>query len=74
MQLDGQTRLARLLETYPWLLDEAKQIDKRFSLLETVPGKLLLKRATVADLSRRAGLSEAEVLGKLREMLAAHGG
>ena len=74
MHIDGQTRLAQLLETCPWLLDEAKQIDKRFSLLETVPGKLLLKRATVADLSRRAGLSEAEVLEKLREMLAAHGG
>ncbi|MBR6095798.1 MAG: hypothetical protein IKP82_02470 [Oscillospiraceae bacterium] len=74
MLLDGQTRLARLLEAYPWLLDEAKQIDRRFSLLETVPGKLLLKRATVSDLSRRAGLSEAEVLEKLRLMIAAHGG
>lgn len=74
MQLDGQTRLARLLEAYPWLLDEAKQIHRRFSLLETVPGKLLLKRATVADLSRWAGLSEVAVLEKLREMIAGHGG
>lgn len=73
MQIDGRTRLARLLEVYPWLLDEAKKLDKRFGLLETAPGRLLLRRASVADLSRRAGLSEADVLTKLREMIAAHG-
>ena len=74
MQIDGQTKLTRLLDTYPWLLDEAKKLDKRFGYLDTLPGKLLLRRASVADLSRRAGLSEAEVLEKLREMLEAHKG
>ena len=73
MQIDGQTNLAQLLKRYPWLLDEAKQLDRRFGYLDTLPGRLLLRNASVADLSRRAGLPEAEVLAKLREMLAAHG-
>ena len=29
MQIDGQTKLTRLLETYPWLLDELARTEPR---------------------------------------------
>lgn len=69
MYLTSETRLADLLKEYPWLLEKAKAIDPRFSALEGPVGRLLLKRATVADLCKRAGLTETEVLDWLREMI-----
>ncbi|MBQ7566682.1 MAG: hypothetical protein IJT18_06140, partial [Oscillospiraceae bacterium] len=54
MTITPQTKLADILAEYPWLLDEAAKRDARLKLLRTLPGRALLRRATVAELAARA--------------------
>ena len=73
MEISGNTRLEALLKEYPWLLKAAKEAEPRFGILDTPVGKLLLKKSTVADLSRRGGVSEEFLIATIRDMIAAHG-
>ena len=67
------TRLKDLLERYPWLMDEAVKISGKFKLLKTPVGKVMLKKATVADLSRKSGIPESEIIDKIVELISGHG-
>ena len=73
MEINENTRLSAILERYPWLSEELPKLNDGFKLLNTPIGKLLLKKATVADLCRRSGLSLDEVRGELARLIAAHG-
>ena len=72
MDITGNTRLRDLMERYPWLLDEAVKLEPQFRLLNTLPGKLLVRRATISELSRKSGLSEAEIIENIKNMLQEH--
>ena len=71
-RITPDTRLQELLDRYPWLMGEAVRISGRFRLLATPMGKKLLKKATISDLSRKGGIPEDEIIGKIYELISEH--
>ncbi len=74
MNYNNQTKLTDILAEYPWLPEELIKLDSRFKIVNTPIGKMMIKNATLADLSEKAGLSADELLQKLREMVDRHNG
>ena len=74
MNYNSQTKLTDILAEYPWLPEELIKLDSRFKIVNTPIGKMMIKNATLADLSEKAGLSTDELLQKLREMVDRHDG
>ena len=72
MEITKDTRLSDLLREYPWLLEEAVRIDERYKIPKTPLGRFLMRRATVAEVSRRTGYSEELLLQRIREFIARH--
>ncbi|WP_405356950.1 hypothetical protein [Ruminococcus sp.] len=74
MKYNSQTKLTDILAEYPWLPEELIKLDSRFKIVNTPIGKMMIKNATLTDLSEKAGLSTDELLQKLREMVDRHDG
>lgn len=72
MQLTEKTRLKDILNEYPWLIDEAVQIDEQFKKLCSPLGKLLIAKADIAEASRRTGVDAGTIIEKIEEMIEAH--
>lgn len=69
MEITRDTRLSDVLREYPWLLEEAVKLDSRFRMLDSPLGRLLMRRATVAELSRRTGIAEDVLVSRIRELI-----
>ncbi len=74
MELNSNTKIADILSQYPWLLDELAKISDRFKMAKTPMGKMMLKKATIADMSKRSGVDESTLIAKLNEFIIAHEG
>lgn len=72
MNIDRNTKLKDLMEAYPWLIEEAIKIEPKLKILNNPIGKAFLKKATVADLSEKSGLSVEEITDKIREFIDQH--
>ncbi len=72
MKLTKNTKLKDLLAAYPWLIDEAVKIDRRFSALRSPLGKLLIARADIAEASRRTGIDTETIIENIEEMIRNH--
>ena len=72
MNYNEQTKLTDILARYPWLPEELIRLDSRFKIVNTPIGKMMIKKATLADLSKKAGLSTDELLQKLQEIVEEH--
>lgn len=72
MEFNSNSKLTEIMAQYPWLTDELIKIDGRFGIVKTPIGKMMLKNATVSDLSEKTGLSTEDLLQKLQEMINAH--
>ena len=72
MNYNDQTKLTDILAAYPWLPDELIKLDSRFKIVNTPIGKMMIKKATVADLSEKAGIPTEELLIRLQEMVDKH--
>ena len=71
MNITEETKLTDILKSYPWLVEEALKIDSRFQLINSPLGKIMLRNATIAELSRKSGLPSQEIIDKIQEMIAA---
>ena len=74
MNITSETRLMDLLEQYPWLKEEALKISDRFKIVDTPIGRMMLKNATIADISKKAGIPEDEIISKITALIEAHDG
>lgn len=74
MTINGNTKLADIFAAYPWLLDELVKVNDKFKMVKTPMGKIMLKKATVADMSRKSGMDETVLIEKLNEMIHSHEG
>lgn len=72
MNFNSNSKLTEIMAQYPWLTDELIKIDSRFGIVKTPIGKMMLKNATVSDLSEKTGLSTDDLLQKLQGMIDAH--
>ncbi|KZX13930.1 hypothetical protein MBORA_02590 [Methanobrevibacter oralis] len=71
-KITKETKLDYLLEKYPFLIDEIPKIHKKFKLLKTPIAKVMLKKATVNDISKKSGISTDIIIKKLTELIDSH--
>ncbi len=69
---DENTLLIRIWEAYPWLSKVLPEMDKRLAVMNTPVGKILMKKNTVADFSKVAGISAEKLLARLRREVEKH--
>ena len=72
MNITKDTKLSELLKEYPWLIDEVIKISDKAKVLKTPVGKMMIKKATIADVSSKTGLSTEEIIAKITEMIKEH--
>ena len=69
---DEHTPLIQIWEAYPWLSEVLPQMDKRFAVMNTAMGKILMKKNSVTDLSKVAGFSPEKLLNRLKREIEQH--
>ena len=74
MTINSNTKLSNILNQYPWLLDELTKISDKFKMAKTPMGKIMLKKATVADMSKKSDIDENTLINKLNEIIRSHEG
>jgi len=72
MEINRDTKLMELLERYPWLKEEAMKMSDKARMIDTPIGRMFLKKATIADLCRKAGIPEDEAIARLTELIEAY--
>ena len=70
--LHSYTKLSDLLSAYPWLNEALPKVNEKFRLLHSPLGKVMLKTATIFDMSKRAGMNENVLIEKLNALIASH--
>lgn len=74
MEITRDTKIKDLLDRYPWLLEEAMKFSDKAKMIDSPLGRMLLKKATIADLCKKAGIPEDEAIAKINELVAAYEG
>ena len=74
MDFNANTHLVQVLEQYPWLAEVLPREDQRFAVMNTAAGKLMLRKFTIADVSRVSGHSVEELLAGLADIIRRHEG
>ena len=72
IEINENTRLMDILDEYPWLKDELPKIDKKFKLLKTPIGKVMMRKADVSEMSRRSVMSVDEIISMLNDLIKNH--
>ncbi len=72
MNINKDTKLSDLLTAYPWLKAELSTVNEKFRMLNTPMGKVMLRKATIVEMSKRSGMNEAELIEKLMELIKSH--
>ncbi|MCR5795618.1 MAG: hypothetical protein K6G61_09800 [Solobacterium sp.] len=74
LKIDATTKLTDLADAYPWLVDEAVKLSDKLKVLKSPMGRMLVKGMTIKDASKKANIAEADLIGKINEMISAHTG
>ncbi|MBQ9196062.1 MAG: DUF1858 domain-containing protein [Clostridia bacterium] len=69
LNVTPETRLADVLEAYPWLPEALIQKDPKFKKINNPVVKALIRRSTVADAGKYAGVSPEYLIGELNRLL-----
>lgn len=67
-----ETRLSDLLATYPWLKEEIAQVNPKFKMLKSPVGKMMMGKATIAEMSKKSGMAAELIINKLQELIKNH--
>ena len=72
MNITKETRLADILQEYPWLKEEMTKVSDKFKMLNTPVGRIMLKKATIGEMSKRSGVETDLIISKLTKMIESH--
>ena len=72
MEITKETKLSDLLGQYPWLKEELSKVNDKFKMLNTPMGKIMMGKATIAEMSKRSGIDSDVIIGKVSELIKAH--
>ena len=72
MVITKETRLKDILSDYTWMKDEIIKINDKFKLLNTPVGKVMIGKATVADMSMRSGMEADELIKRISGLIESH--
>ena len=71
MEITKETKLSDLLDQYPWLKEELSKVNDKFRMLNTPMGKIMMGKATIAEMSKRSGMDADVIIGKVSELIKA---
>jgi len=72
MDFTPETKLKDILSAYPWLAEELPKLDSRLAIVNSPLGRLLLKKADIAEAAKRSGFPAEQIIEKLRGVIAEH--
>ena len=72
MEITKEAKLSDLLVQYPWLKEELSKVNDKFKMLNTPMGKIMMGKATIAEMSKRSGMDADVIIGKISELIKAH--
>ena len=72
MEITRETRLSDLINQYSWLKDELPKLNDKFKMLNTPMGKIMMGKATIAEMSKRSGMDPDAIIGKISELIKTH--
>ena len=72
MEFNENTKLADILAAYPWLPETVARKDKRLQIINSPIVKALIKRATLADASKRSGYPVDEIIREMQKLIDEH--
>lgn len=72
MELTKDTKLADLLADYPCLNGEMAKVNEKFKMLNTPVGKIMLGKATIAEMSKKSGMDADIIISRINELITNH--
>lgn len=72
MEITKETKLADLLTEYPWLKEEMAKVNEKFKMLNSPIGKMMMGKATIAEMSKKSGMEAEVIIGKIKELIVKH--
>ena len=72
MELTKDTKLADLIAEYPWLKGEMAKVNEKFKLLNSPVGKIMLGKATIAEMSKKSGMEIDKLVSRLKTLIEEH--
>ena len=72
MEITKDTRLADLIAQYPWLKGEMAKVNEKFKMLNSPIGKIMMGKATIAEMSKKSGMEAEAIIGKIKELVSKH--
>ena len=72
MEITKETKLSDLVGQYPWLKEELSKVNDKFKMLNTPMGKIMMGKATIAEMSKKSGMDADAIIGKISELIKAH--
>ena len=71
-EITKDTRLSELLTEYPWLKEKIVEINDKFKLLNTPVGRVMMGKATIAEMSRKSGMDADVIISRVKELIINH--
>ena len=72
MEITKETKLADLLAKYPWLKAELPKVNEKFKMLNTPVGKIMLGKATIAEMSKKSGMEVEAIIERIKGLINQH--
>ena len=72
MEITKDTKLKDLISTYPWLKDEMAKVNDKFKMLNTPVGKVMLGKATIAEMSKKSGMDSDVLISRISDIIKSH--
>ena len=72
MGITKETKLSDLVGRYPWLSEELSKVNDKFKMLNTPMGKIMMGKATIAEMSKRSGMDTDVIIGKISKLIETH--
>ncbi len=72
MEITKDTKLADLIAQYPWLKAEMAKVNEKFKMLNTPVGKIMLGKATIAEMSKKSGMEAEAIIERIMEIIENH--
>ena len=72
MNITKDSKLSDLLAQYPWLKEELPKINEKYKMLNTTFGKIMLGKATIAEMSKKSGMDANAIIERITGLIEAH--
>jgi len=72
MEITKETKLSDLIAQYPWLKEELPNINPKFKMLNSPIGKLMMGKATIAEMSKRSGMDADIIISRINKLITNH--